>query len=233
MLERGVYASADREAASWWFGARQRLLSHLLATHVRSVRPPVTILDVGCGTGANLPVLAQFGLVRGIEPDLAAAMVARERGWPVLPHALADHRGVYSVVVALDVLEHIADDGRALAQMRALLVPGGLAVISVPAYPSLWSHHDEALGHHRRYTERMLRERLEMVGFSVRYLTHWGLAILPGHYLARRVCRLNGTTDIPRVANGVLSVMIGVETTLLPRVSLPWGTSLVAVAKAT
>src|SRR5439155_683450 len=150
--------------------ARTRCASRARSSRRRRVLPPgrLRLLELGCGTGNVLAALAEFGMAVGMEthPDLAAA--ARAAGLDVrpgrLPGDLVVEPGWADAVLLLDVLEHLDDDVAALVTARRALRPGGLLVITVPAYRWLWSGHDVALGHRRRYTARELSRVVERAG---------------------------------------------------------------------
>ena len=155
-MDRAVFdrmAELDRD--HWWFTARRRILAAVIA---RVVRPPrqARILEVGAGTGHNLEMLGQFGRVEASELDDHARALASERlGRPVVSAALPDlsmfPADSYDVAALLDVLEHVEDDKGSLAAVFSRLKPGGALVLTVPANPWMWSAHDVAHHHHRRY----------------------------------------------------------------------------------
>src|SRR5256885_4756732 len=146
-----VAAHMEEDLSHWWFGAR---LAVITATLRRALPPhPVHLLDLGCGTGNLLAALSEFGEAVGMEvhPELIAA--ARAAGRDVRTGRLPDDFGVApgwaDVVLLLDVIEHLDDDVAALVAARRAVAPGGLLVVTVPAYQWLWSGHDEVLGHRR------------------------------------------------------------------------------------
>jgi SAM-dependent methyltransferase len=140
------------------------------------------------------------------------------------------------VIVATDILEHLDDDMAALAEFRRTLKPGGHAVITVPAYQWLWSEHDEALMHKRRYVSKLLRRRIEQAGLRPVRLTY-ALSFLFPLALARLQKRkpVAGRSPeallkpVPRAINTALIQFQRLETALLRRVRLPWGLSVLAV----
>ena len=161
----------------WWWRSRE---AHLLATIGRVAHSTrvESLLDVGCGDGLFFEALSRYGAVEGLEAD--PSIVADLR-W--LDRITVGRLGpgfrprrTYDVVLMLDVLEHIEDDRRALVSAFDLTRPGGALILTVPALPELWSRHDEANAHYRRYRPGDLREALRGAGFaveSVRYFFAW------------------------------------------------------------
>ena len=158
---------AEHEEWYWWHRARERIVHRALE---RWAPPHPRILDVGCGTGHTTASLQRFGPVVGVELAAEALAIARGRGLQVarsLAAQLPVPPSSFGVAVALDVLEHLDDDAAAAREIFTSLEPGGVLVATVPAYMFLWSSHDVALGHRRRYRRRQLREMLESAGFTI------------------------------------------------------------------
>lgn len=160
----------------WWL-ARADLVLALLET--LDIRPPARILEAGCGWGTNLEALEAAGYqTTGL--DVSRKMLDRLDRYDRrlveadLTQHLPDHLPAYDCVLALDVIEHIDDDSRALRELGRLLNPTGSLIVSVPALPELFSQFDEVQGHRRRYTAESLRNCLERAGFLVKDIRWWG-----------------------------------------------------------
>src|SRR3954468_1350398 len=152
----------------WWYRGRRAVLNAVLAGVDLPPRPE--ILDAGCGSGRTLDELARLGHASGIELNPFGVRAARERGHEVgeapveaIPHPDES----FDLVTCLDVIEHTDDDVRALRELRRVTRPGAAAIVSVPASPRLWSQHDEANEHRRRYTRRTLEAAAENAGWRV------------------------------------------------------------------
>ena len=166
----------ELETFYWWFVARRKLLSEVVSGLGRN--PDRTaLLDVGCGTGLNCSVLSKFGKVFGADPSPEALSFARSRQLENLLSSKAEDlqfpNEMFDVLTSLDVLEHTDDDLLALGEMWRVMKPGGMLVVTVPAYGFLWSEHDEALNHRRRYTAHELRNKLTNAGFEVQRSTYF------------------------------------------------------------
>src|SRR4030095_4747278 len=160
----------------WWFVARRRLLESLVRQVARDFRQPV-ILDVGCGTGINFSVLGKYGETISSDASEDALRFSKERGIDGLVRshieALPFSGSTFDIVTALDVLEHIDDDLAGLDELLRVTNENGVLVITVPAYGFLWSEHDEALHHRRRYAASELRNKLTNAGFAVERITYY------------------------------------------------------------
>jgi SAM-dependent methyltransferase len=231
---------AEHEEWHWWHRARQAIVRRVLR---RFAPAQARILDVGCGTGATSRSLAALGSVLGMDIGREALVRARARGLSVArasAAALPVAPARFDVVVALDVLEHLEDDTGAARQMLAALEPGGILLVTVPAYPFLWSSHDEALSHRRRYLRRSLVSVLERAGFEIELCSYVMSAILPAALLVRlserwrpppALPRPSGYQALPAVLNGLLSRLVAIDGWLLRWTALPFGLSLLAVAR--
>ncbi|MCD6352273.1 MAG: class I SAM-dependent methyltransferase [Armatimonadetes bacterium] len=229
------------EHTYWWFAARRALVRDLL---VRAGVPRGgRVLDAGCGTGGTFEALKDWWQVVGLDISSLALPLARQRGMTagvvgrVEAIPLAD--GVFDAVVSCDVLEHLEEDVGALAELLRVTRPGGALVLTVPALPSLWSDHDEALEHLRRYTKAELAAKLRKAGWQVERLNYTVSLLLPpiaGFRLFRRLRRSHGAPrvdlfELPGPINAVLEVIAQVDRWLAARVPLPPGASLLAVAR--
>ena len=217
------------EERHWWFRGRRRLLGALLERTSARGR----LLDAGCGTGGNL---AAFGPGRGVDPAPDAVAACRERGLDVVQaglDALPFADASFDVLLATDVLEHVDDDVAALRELRRVAAPGAVLLVTVPAHPRLWSAHDAALHHLRRYRRAELLARVRNAGWDPVIVTWWNLFLLP-LVAAARLRRGEGTDHdrTPRWADRVLELPLAAEAGLVRHgVRLPAGVSLALAAK--
>ena len=175
-----------------------------------------------------------------MEPDETLVAAGRAAGLDVRRGALPDDQvvapGWPDVVLMLDVLEHLDDEAAALRAARALLRPGGTLVITVRAYPWLWSAHDVVLNHRRRYTRPRLRACVQAAGFDVAYAGYFNTLLFPPVVLARawKRRRRRRDHDLARpaaVLNAALARLFALEAPIASRVPLPWGSSLALIAR--
>jgi SAM-dependent methyltransferase len=240
-MERKVYDQmAELDSRHWWFTARHRILEGVIE---RIVKPPTDarILELGAGTGHNLSMLARFGRVEASELDPGARKLASERlGRPVVEAALPDlsmfPAAAYDLIALLDVLEHVPDDGGSLAAIKERLKPGGALLLTVPINPWMWSAHDVAHHHHRRYRKREIRKLAEEAGYKIELLSPFNSLLFPPIAAVRLAGKLTGKDDsddaMPSApVNKVLDLIFGLERELVGRVPLPFGVSLVAVLR--
>lgn len=232
----------DLEDTYWWFVARRELVRDLLARRRPSGRS-LRLLDVGCGTGATLKALDHLGVTVGMDRSPQALRYCEVRGLRRLLRASAEALPVASesldVVLALDLLEHLPDDAAAVREFARVLRPGGLLLVTVPACPQLWSEHDRALDHLRRYRASRLRRILLDAGLRIEKLSPVITALLlpiAGLRLIQRILpRRSGRPQTafivpPRPVNSLLVALLRLERRWLSHFNLPVGVSLVAVA---
>ncbi|MES1972977.1 MAG: class I SAM-dependent methyltransferase [Pseudomonadota bacterium] len=239
-MDRIVYdRMAAHDSTHWWYTARRDILADFLAREGHLPRD-ARILEIGCGTGHNLPMLAAFGTVDAIEIDPAAREIASARlGKPVgaapLPDLTGVERGSYDLVAVLDVVEHIADDVAALKAMAACLKPGGKILITVPAHQWMWSAHDVVNHHHRRYSKASLAAAIRAAGLEPRKLGYFNSLLFPLAAASRLAGRLTGKDDSddsppPRLLNTLFEAIFRLERHLVGRVPLSPGVSIITLA---
>jgi SAM-dependent methyltransferase len=189
--------------------------------------------------------LARFGDARGVDMDLEAVGYCHDRGLRQVTQSGADslpfEKETFDLVTALDVIEHIDDDLGALREMRRVMKPGGLLLLTVPAYMFLWGRQDDINLHKRRYVARQLHSRLEAAGFEVQKLTYMNSILFPAIAAIRLVRRVlpeppklesDFAFPAPQPLNVVLSAIFGSERHLLTRFDIPFGVSIMALARA-
>lgn len=185
---RQHYEVEDRQ---WWFRGRWAVVQALLAR--TSLAPEPRILDAGCGTGGNLQRYSLMGEATGVDFSPEAVRFCRERGLDSVEQAelesLPFEDGSFDLIAATDVLEHIPAEREALRELRRVAAPGGVLLMTVPAYMSLWNDEDERLHHQRRYTRLQLREAVEACGWKIEIATYFNLLLLPPIAIARRLPR--------------------------------------------
>ena len=232
------------EDSYWWFVARRRLVERLFRKFAPQ-RNQLTILDVGCGTGATLQLLRKFGRAIGLDLAAPALALSATRGKSPLVQGSATKLPfldqTVEVATALDLLEHLEDDQTALDEIRRVLRPGGIAILTLPAHQFLWSEHDEALRHRRRYSAPQVRRLLRRAGLRIISLSYvitllffpifafrfWQQVFNPvGKAEAKTALR-----PLPGFLNRILVRILDQEASLLLRFGLPLGVSIACVAQ--
>jgi len=220
----------------WWWRSR----TELIIGKLRSLQPATgwkRILDIGCGDALFFDRLAEFGEVEGVEP--CAELVN-----PDSPHRNRVFIGPfdgnfrpgkqYSLILMLDVLEHLQDPVAALRHALNLLAPEGRVIVTVPAFMALWTNHD-VLNHHLiRYTKKSFREVAQQAGFRIeeeRYLYHWTFPVKLAVRVKETIFR--DKPKAPQVplswANEMLFWLSCVERKTLSTLPMPFGSSLLVV----
>jgi SAM-dependent methyltransferase len=230
------------EQSHWWYTGRRKILSNFVANICRRVtdRRP-RILDVGCGTGANLLMLSKYGDAEGVDISSDALAFCRERGLDKVKLGAGEELpyddGTFDLVTALDVVEHMDDDLAGLREMRRVLRPGGHVLIFVPTFMFLWGLQDDVSNHRRRYRLPELRRVLEQAGFEVERTTYANITFFLPILFVRQLMRVTGikaesenNINVSSL-NGVLGRLLGAESWILKRMNIPFGVSGLCVAR--
>jgi SAM-dependent methyltransferase len=234
-----MQAMLDLDDHHWWYRGRRRIIRSELD---RLVLPAgAKVLDAGCGSGRTLTELAPYGEVFGIELDPEAAEVARSRdAGEVVIGRLEEmpwESDTFDLITCLDVIEHTPDDRATLRELRRVCKPGGWLLVTVPAYQALWSQHDDANHHFRRYRRRSLRAAALDSGWRSLRMTSFNSLLFPPAAAVRLAQRARPSTDYkpdlelgPVWLNSVLEHPLRLEAGWLARGhTLPVGLSLMAV----
>jgi SAM-dependent methyltransferase len=238
--QRLMKAMLDLDEHHWWYRGRRLIVgSELARLHLGE---DARILDAGCGSGRTLEDLVQYGTVSGLELDADAAEFAASRGCGEVKRGTVEQlpwdEGTFDLITCLDVLEHVPDDRGALSELRRVSKPGGWLLVTVPAYQALWSLHDAANHHYRRYSRRSLRVAAIEAGWRLMRMTSFNSILLPVAATVRLAQRgrrpdssYNPELNLgPAWLNSVLERPLRAEAWWLERGgTLPAGLSLLAV----
>jgi SAM-dependent methyltransferase len=230
------------EQSHWWYIGRRKIIANFVADICRRVtdRRP-RILDVGCGTGANLLMLSKYGDAEGVDVSEDALAFCRERGIDKVRLGAGEELpyddATFDLVTAFDVVEHMDNDLAGLKEMRRVLRPGGRVLLFVPTFMFLWGLQDEVSNHRRRYRLPELRRVLEQAGFEVERTTYANITFFLPILLIRKLMRLTGVraasennVNVPAL-NGILGIFFGAESWILRWMNLPFGVSGLCVAR--
>lgn len=227
----------------WWFVGRRAIVGAVLPPAGAGDGLPARVLDAGCGSGRTLEMLRGRGELSGIDLDARALEAARARGHADVREcaieALPWPDATFGLVTCLDVIEHTDDDVRALAELRRVMAPGATLVTTVPAYPLLWSDHDEAHQHRRRYTRRSFLAAARAAGFDVVRDTYFNTVLFPPAAAVRLAGRLrrgpSRRTNYEMTPGGLdapLAAVMQAEARLIGAgLRLPFGLSLLTVLR--
>ena len=267
-MQQHTYAIMDRvEDKHWWFVGRRAILETFLKQIVQSSppyeggvdaalggrggsltgaqpaeagTPNIRILDVGCGTGANLEMLSQFGSAEGVDVSDEALDFCRQKGLTVqkgLAETLPYDDGSFDITTALDVIEHLDDDVAGLKEMHRVTKSGGYSLIFVPAFMWLWGVQDDISHHRIRYTRKQIVERIEKAGFKVERATYANFTFFAPVLGGRTLMKLTGIKPESEnninisALNGLFGKLFSAERFWLKNLDFPFGVSIVVVAR--
>ena len=241
MLEHHYPILFEVEETHWWYVGRRRLLASFVADIREKLnKPQLEILDLGCGTGANLKMLERFGQADGLDLSEQAVEFCKQRGLAGVRLGAAEdlpfENATYDLVTALDVLEHLDDDAGGLTEIRRVLRPSGRTLIFVPAFMFLWGVQDDVSEHRRRYTRRELKAAIEKAGLKVELLSYANFTFFFPVLIVRtlmRLFRIRTETEyginIP-LLNKFFAGLFYAERFFIRRTGLPFGVSLICIA---
>jgi SAM-dependent methyltransferase len=223
----------------WWFSSKRRIVSDLLS--IKGFRNQ-EILDVGCGAGLMLQELVKFGHVRGMDGSeeairFSSKVFQGEIKLGSLPDLIPFPSEQFTLVTALDVIEHVDDDVAALIAIKNVMKKDGSLLITVPAYQFLWSKHDDLNEHKRRYTKNELEQKLKLAGFNLEKISYYNTLLFPliaSIRMINKFLRLNEGSDVEmpgKFINFVLKNIFLLEKYWLRHFVFPFGVSLIAIAK--
>jgi SAM-dependent methyltransferase len=243
-MQQHTYAIMDEvEGSHWWFVGRRAILESFLrgiAEKLRSKSREIKILDVGCGTGANLEMLSNFGEAAGVDVSDDALEFCRMKGLKAqkgLAESLPFADESFELTTALDVVEHLDDDVAGLKEKFRVTKRGGYSLFFVPAFMWLWGVQDDISNHRIRYTKKQIVERLEKAGYKVERATYANWTFFAPILAGRTIMKLTGIKPESEnnitvsALNGIFGKLFSAERFWLQRFNFPIGVSIVLVGK--
>jgi SAM-dependent methyltransferase len=239
-MDPSTYAvEAEVEASHWWFVVRRRLIAHTIAR--ARISPNAHVLDIGTSTGTNLRLLKALGFSNRCGLDLSddAIRWCAEKGLGHVEQGdvcnLPFNDGEFHLVLATDIIEHVDDDMRAITEIRRVLAPGGTAIISVPAFQSLWGLQDEVAHHMRRYQKKALLDLIRRGGLVSQESFYFNYLLFIPIWAARQLIDLfhiqldsENQVNTP-LLNRLLTWIFTLDVATARIVHPPFGVSIMAV----
>lgn len=246
-MEKSFYDTLyNMEEKHWWLITRKSLILRFLSDIYKNntFDGNRQILDMGCGSGYMAEKLCRFGAVTGIDPADEALRYCGKNKFNALKGSLDEvsfESNRFDLITCLDVLEHINDDLKVLRESFRICKNGGFMIVTVPAHQFLWSSHDKVNHHVRRYSKKELEQKIRKAGFEIQKLSYAYCATFPMLLTVRSIKNIfakkdKATSDlstVPLFLNKLLVLMLNIEIEILQKINLPWGSSLVCVAKKT
>lgn len=232
------------EETHWWFKARRRLVRRHAEKIRKELGRPLRILDVACATAMSFRFLADLGEIRGLDISTETIHFAKQRGIDRIVRGDAQKMpfrdGAFDLVLALDAFEHFPDDVASMGEAQRVLDRRGALILTVPAFMALWSPHDEAFHHLRRYTRPELRRKISGQSLDIEKISYYSMFLAPPVYVFRKLrqWRSRGkeassdfSVSIPKPVEWALGVLMALEAGLMKFVSLPLGASLICLSR--
>ena len=236
----------NNSGTHFWYRARRVLINNLLGMIYKDYKADRLILEIGCGTGYQIPVLEKWGEVEGSDINLEAVKIAVAGGYDVKvkdldKDGLSDYKP--EIICLFDVLEHIQNDKKAVENIYASLQNNGYLFLTVPAYNFLFSNHDKAMEHYRRYSRKKIVDLLSQSGFQIIKSGYWNSILFPG-ILLMRLCKnflslfikkevyKSESSNLPSLLSNILFKILQFENFLMTKnINFPWGLSIYIIAK--
>lgn len=247
-METHYYFEYDKQVEThWWFVGRRKILSCLLHSKIFP-NGLSRVLDIGTGNGSQLRLFDHCCHILGLDCNTSTLDLARlKRGVHFVQAdalAIPTTDGAFDLVSCLDVLEHLEDDYSALKESQRVCRKGGFLLVTVPAYQFLWSDHDEINHHQRRYSRGQLAKMIHETGWEIVKISYFNSLLFPLIAVARTCLpktRTNTSSrdelksdfvhSFPRPVNWLLTQLFSAEGWFLPYLNLPFGCSLVCIAR--
>ena len=232
---------AEAEANHWWFVVRRQLFADIIAQLGLAMN--ARVLDIGTSTGTNLRLLRDLGYVNRVGLDMSddAIRWCAEKGFGKVEKGDACNLpfadGEFDLVMAPDIIEHVDDDVRAISEIRRVLAPGGTAIITVPAFQSLWGLQDTVSHHKRRYRRKQLLAAISSAGLECSESYYFNYLLFIPIWAARQVIRLLGLqlkseNQVNNAfLNRFLTWLFRIDVATARHIHPPFGVSIMAVTK--
>ncbi|MBL7148073.1 MAG: class I SAM-dependent methyltransferase [Nanoarchaeota archaeon] len=225
----------------WWFLGKRNLIDCLLSEIPRK-RKRLKILDIGCGTGEDLPLISKYGDVFALEYSKEVIKyIPKEKVVGIVrgdARFLSFKENVFDIIIILDVLEHVKEDVKIMKEVSRVLKLDGILLISVPAVPFLFGNHDRALHHLRRYSKKSLNKILKDSGLKAERITYWNFFLFfPIAFVRilnkiKNVEKKSDIKNLPKAFNWFFLLILNLENKLIKfGINLPIGLSLVVILK--
>jgi len=234
------------ENTNFWYEARKILIFDLLKSIYQQEPSSKNMLYIGCGTGTELEILKKFGNITGLDSNTDALEIMRQAGYDALDGDIEKinlQNDFYDCVCCFDVLEHIPNDKLAIKKISSSLKKNGYFIFTVPAFQFLFSPHDKAMGHFRRYSKKKIKKILQNEGFEIVTINYWNSLLFPAVLLFRLLKRIiyklkqenTYTTDLENfnsLVDRILFAILNVENFLCRHgIKFPFGLTIYGIAK--
>jgi SAM-dependent methyltransferase len=243
MKDEMIDTLADLEEDNWWVEGRKKVVYDIIKKYAKQSNGELRILDAGCGPGGTTSFFSEFGQLYGTDFSTQALKHAIGKNLQNVFKsdltALPLQSEKFDIIIALDVIEHIENDLGVLKELKRILLQDGVLIITVPAFQFLWSEHDLAVSHVRRYSISSLTRILKESNFTISRISYFISFFFPFVVIYRILKKPNtkrknprpNAVKFPKNINIILKKLAFLENEILKMMNLPFGVSIVCVAK--
>ena len=242
MKDQVINQLSSLEESNWWIEGRKRI-THDIIEHLMDHSIQLKILDVGCGPGGTTKSFLKWGQVYGVDLSTHALKKALKKNISIVINSNLTSIPIkskqFDVITALDVIEHIKEDSKVLLEFKRILKDDGILIVTVPAFQFLWSEHDVAVSHERRYTSASLKRVFDETGYRVIRISYFVSFVFPLVLIYRFLKKFNlrrnnpkaNVVSFPKIVDKILQKTIYFENFIIKKMKIPFGVSLICVVK--
>lgn len=233
-MDKSLYIFTSEKKEIWWYSVRKKIIKKIIGRYL-SKKKNLNILDIGSGMGGLLEVLNDFGKISIVEADKDCRVFLKDNFSYInqINPNISKTKGKFDLITIFDALEHIKNDKKIIKELKLYLKDGGLIILTVPAFQFLWSSHDELSMHFRRYNKNSIKEVFE--DYREIKISFFNYFLFFPILIARKFFNiLNLKVKQNELANNflinyILKKIFNIETLLINKIDIPFGTSLYAI----
>lgn len=235
-MDKSLYIFTSEKKEIWWYYVRKKIIKKIIGRYLLK-KKNLNILDIGTGMGGLLEVLNDYGKISIVETNKNCRVYLKNNFSyinQIIPN-ISKIKGKFDLITIFDALEHIKDDKKIIKKLRLYLNDEGIIIITVPAFQFLWSSHDELSMHFRRYSKKSIKEvfkdykEIKISFFN--YFLFFPILITRKFFNMLNLKIKQNELANSFLINLILKNIFNIETLLINKIDIPFGTSLYAIYK--